>query len=841
LDVAALDAAATPLLAPDDRFASATRYDALNRAIQLVTPHRAQAPSNKPSVIQPVYNEANLLTAVDVWVRMAAAPNAWLNPATADLHAVTRIAYNARGQRSQIDLGNGASTEYAYDDDTFRLVNLTTTRPHANPDARVVQMLSYFYDGVGNITRLRDDADIHNVVFFRNQRVDPSADYTYDALYRLVHATGREHLGQNGGGLKAPVQVTEDDSSRMPPLSSNDGNAMGRYTEGYAYDAVGNILSMIHQANGGAWTRQYEYREASCIASNENGNRLTATSLPGDPEGGPFSATYAYDRHGNMARMPHLPRMTWDEDDRLQSTTRQVVDDGMPETTYYGYDSLGERVRKATYWSSAAGTVARPKSEGLYLGPIELYREFGADGSVALERETLHVMDDRQRIAIVETRTLGNDAALEKLTRYQFANHLGSAVLELDEAAGCISYEEYFPFGSTSYQARNNQVDLTKSYRHSAKPRDRETDFYYYGSRYYAPWVGRWISCDPSGLKEGVNLFVYANCTPPCARDRTGRAARQDAKANDVDLHGSQGKRGQKDPVSGKYEYESEHVSAIALDRENMRNPATGKSPIPEGRRHWADKDVTTVVWPRTPADVKTKSDMDLWRDVKREMKKGGLTKDTLERLRAGGLTRMDQAATETGTKMPEGAEAAAAGQIDKYHEKASSFARQAENNPMVGATDVEISEAVERPLSQNEQKIEGNALSVAATKDASAKTVFKGNFERAELSITTEELAKSVVESPRVSTSLAEKAKPGISFVIGMITAAIAAAIITSGTAEASERQRETAEIVAGAPPPGVDIALAAYTKFAIGPAAKAFSEAFVAWTAQMGLPQTW
>jgi len=34
------------------------------------------------------------------------------------------------------------------------------------------------------VTRLRDDADLHPVVFFDNQRVDPTLDYTYDPTYR---------------------------------------------------------------------------------------------------------------------------------------------------------------------------------------------------------------------------------------------------------------------------------------------------------------------------------------------------------------------------------------------------------------------------------------------------------------------------------------------------------------------------------------------------------------------------------------------------------------------------------------------------------------------------------
>ena len=63
-------------------------------------------------------------------------------------------------------------------------------------------------------------------------------------------------------------------------------------------------------------------------------------------------------------------------------------------------------------------------------------------------------MDDKQRIALVETRTKGQEPDVpEQLIRYQFRNHLGSASLELDEKAQIISYEEYTPYGSTSFQS----------------------------------------------------------------------------------------------------------------------------------------------------------------------------------------------------------------------------------------------------------------------------------------------------------------------------------------------------------------------------------------------------
>ena len=133
------------------------------------------------------------------------------------------------------------------------------------------------------------------MIFFRNQRVEPSAGYTYDPLYRLIAATGREHLGQTGGALSPPQQVTNDDSFRTGLPQPGDGNAMGTYTETYGYDPVGNIPSMAHQVSSGSWTRRYTYAEPSQIVATETGNRLTATSLPGDPAAGPYTGAYAHD------------------------------------------------------------------------------------------------------------------------------------------------------------------------------------------------------------------------------------------------------------------------------------------------------------------------------------------------------------------------------------------------------------------------------------------------------------------------------------------------------------------------------------------------------------------
>ena len=535
-----------------ETFTGHTRYDALNRPIQSIAP-RSSLGRGKLNVIQPGFNEANLLERVDVWLERGSEPLGLLDP-TAEapsLVGVTNIDYNAKGQRQRIDYKNGASTAYIYDPLTFRLTQLQTRRRASNfpgddpqqPDpawpGKQLQNLHYTYDPAGNITRIQDEAQ--QIIFFANQRVEPSNDYTYDALYRLIQASGREHLGQNANQQKNPPTAPDAFNAFHTRLDHPDnGQAMGTYIERYVYDAVGNFLQMQHRGTDPVhqgWTRVYDYLEPSLIEAGtgtalKTSNRLTRTTL--NPSGTtPQPEINGHDVHGNMTRMAHLPLMRWDYRDQLTATARQVVNNGgTPETTYYVYDASGQRIRKVTEHQSTAPDTPTRKEERIYLGGFEIYREYEADGStLKLERETLHVTDDKQRIALVETRTFPstsdpNDPQL--LIRYQFGNHLGSASLELDELAQIISYEEYSPYGSSTYQAVRSQTETAKRYRYTGKERDEESGLHYHGARYCAAWLGWWTSCDPAeGMWDrpmSLHRYLYVHANPLVYNDPDGRA-----------------------------------------------------------------------------------------------------------------------------------------------------------------------------------------------------------------------------------------------------------------------------------------------------------------------------
>lgn len=494
-----VDWSADPVL-ETEAYSSSTAYDALNRVVQSVPPH-SDAEGTVISALQPSYNETNLVQQVHAWLDRTAVPDFLLDTATADLRPVADLDYDAKGQRTVIEYGNGARTTYTYDRLTYRLARLVTGE---------VQDLRYTYDAVGNVTQLRDEAQ--QAVFFRNARVEPTSTFEYDALYRLVEATGREHLGQLDGM----------DPPDVPTLHPGDGNAMARYRERYRYDVAGSLLEVRHRGGDAAhpgWTRSYEYEEPSRLDADVVGTRLTRTRLGSTVEDYAGSGD-GYDQHGNMTRMPHLADMAWDYADRLRSTTRQATThpDAAAERTWYVYDSAGERVRKVT--ERCSGTV---HEERLYLGGFEIYRKPQAD---ALVRETLHLVHNDQRVGLVETRTVGDDGSPERLVRYHLANHLGSVSVELDEGGSVISYEEYSPYGATTYRAVATKAFVSKRYRFTGKERDDETGFGYHGARYYSPWLGVWTSADPAyvadvGSSDG-HPYAYARGNPVNAVDPDG-------------------------------------------------------------------------------------------------------------------------------------------------------------------------------------------------------------------------------------------------------------------------------------------------------------------------------
>jgi RHS repeat-associated protein len=71
----------------------------------------------------------------------------------------------------------------------------------------------------------------------------------------------------------------------------------------------------------------------------------------------------------------------------------------------------------------------------------------------------------------------------------------------------------------------NNQTEVKlKEYRYTGKECDDFTGLYYYGARYYASWLGRWLTTDPIMSEGGsLDLYVYCNNNPVNRVDPDGK------------------------------------------------------------------------------------------------------------------------------------------------------------------------------------------------------------------------------------------------------------------------------------------------------------------------------
>jgi RHS repeat-associated protein len=477
-----------PILPPTPSFTVftvLTEYDALDRVTKKTTPDLSS------TVL--TYNEAGLLETLSVGVRGA-------TPTT----VVSNIDYNARGQRLEYDYADPllgtlktCAVSHQYDPFTFRLTNVTTLRLVNNTvtppvPAATLQALVYTYDPVGNVVELDDGAD-PLPIFSGATPVTGNGLYRYDSIYRLIRAEGREHPGQQ------PIQTQPRGDFEIPMAAiphPNDLQALVRFRETFSYDEVGNITRLAHtttQANGSTgpsntiWTRHYTY---------ETGSNRLLTNDEFDSTNSPRTATFTYTGNGAMRRMAHLPVIEWDYADRMRHANKGSGGGDVVFT----YDMAGQRVRKVSVPTTT--TI----SERIYIGGWETHR-IRAGGTitspVTLERETLHAMDDNRRVAMVETKTVdtGGGGATSSRWRFQLDNMLDSAMMELDSAGRVITYEEYHPFGSTAFQSTDTGV-VAKRYRYNGKEKDEETGLYYYGARYYAPWLGRWTAADPAGSQE---------------------------------------------------------------------------------------------------------------------------------------------------------------------------------------------------------------------------------------------------------------------------------------------------------------------------------------------------
>lgn len=398
--------------------------------------------------------------------------------------------YNAAGQVISEHAGNGVVRALHYREVDGRLRQMSARVP--GPTGTALQDLTYDYDGVGNVVRIDDLAQ--PTQWSSNTRISSGSVYEYDTLSQLIKATGRETAG-NKGGPALPARVA---------FGSADDSVWRRYTQQFSYDEAGNLLELQHvPSSGTGFTRQMSV----AADSNHFVPQADGRGVPGLGQG--------FDRNGNLQALEGGQSMGWDVRNQLVRLTQVLREGGNDDEERYAYDATGRRILKRRV-TQARGVVHTAQVR--YLPGLEI-RHDSATG------EQLNVLDIDVgtltiRVLSWDRHPSGDSQAVQ--IRYGLSDHLGSSALELGEQAQLLSQESYYPYGGTAWWAAKSASEASyKFIRYSGKERDA-SGLSYYGFRYYAPWLCRWISPDPAGDADGLNAYAMVGGNPVTKVDEHG-------------------------------------------------------------------------------------------------------------------------------------------------------------------------------------------------------------------------------------------------------------------------------------------------------------------------------
>jgi RHS repeat-associated protein len=281
--------------------------------------------------------------------------------------------------------------------------------------------------------------------------------------------------------------LTYDDLDRMLAANGPYGTGGDVITRTYTYNEIGNILT-----NSWLTAGTYTYP-----ASGAGVVRPHAVQVAG-----PYQ--YSYDNNGNQTGITstlgdYSSSTTFNVDNRLASAVTTFGTTTINST--FVYDGEGSRVKKIV------GTTTTRYISRLY--------ECETTGGSTTCSQFIWAGD--QRIATIST---------GGTIQYWNGDHLGSTNMITNSTGAKVQALTYQPHGGVNTNQSFTTPAIDVPYKYTGKEFDYSTDFYYYESRYYDPWFGRFISADtivPDLYDpQDLNRYAYARNNPMQYTDPSG-------------------------------------------------------------------------------------------------------------------------------------------------------------------------------------------------------------------------------------------------------------------------------------------------------------------------------
>jgi insecticidal toxin complex protein TccC len=392
---------------------------------------------------------------------------------------VEGIRYNADGNVECELAGNGVRSTLFYSDQDGRLLE----RRAVGANGGVVQHLLYEHDPMGNILSVEDRA--LPVRHFANQRVDPISRFHYDSLYQLSAASGWEASAVTG----APNAVKQTDPA-----------AVSNYRQTYRYDVAGNLLQLSHAGAQNPGHQVGAARFSNRCLSWRNGVPPNETEIAD-----------AFDGRGNLLMLQPGRHLQWNLRNQLGRVTPIAREGGLDDRESYVYDGAGMRARKISEWQTGSRTLI---AEHRYLPSLELRTHSGRGEQL----QVISVSTGLNRVRVLHWDSEPPSGSNDRYS-YGCTDHAGSIGLELACDGQIIGHQTYYPFGAIAWQSGDNGYG---NLGYSGKELDA-TGLHYFGFRYYAAGLQRWINPDPGEQIDGLNRYRAMRNNPVFYHDKDGR------------------------------------------------------------------------------------------------------------------------------------------------------------------------------------------------------------------------------------------------------------------------------------------------------------------------------
>jgi RHS repeat-associated protein len=303
------------------------------------------------------------------------------------------------------------------------------------------------------------------------------------------------------GGLLVSAFDYQNDALGRRRQRTDSGAAVA--TNLFAYDALSQLTNALLNGSSFAWAFDPIGNRVS-ESSNSVSHGYAANALnqyTSVTNGG--TRTLLYDPDGNLTN-DSVFGFSWDAENRLVGVSNGSI------TAAYKYDYMSRRFEK---------TVNGVTHTFLYDG-WNLIQERITDNGSPITNSYIWGLDLSGLL-----QGAGGIGGLLTVVRngtpyYPCYDANGNITEYVDRDGTVVAHREYDAYGGTLVSS--GPMKDAFSFWFSSKYLDAETGLLYYGYRYYAPGMGRWLSRDPIEEDGGLNLCAFLGNNPGNLLDYLG-------------------------------------------------------------------------------------------------------------------------------------------------------------------------------------------------------------------------------------------------------------------------------------------------------------------------------